>query len=392
MQKRRRFKNAEEEQVFALRAAMMCAAGEKQEEIAKELGLSQSRVSRLLEDVRKKKGWLRDHLPSLDYRRIPPPILEAANKGFLASGQLLARVRRWLPGDQLHFELRVLDEGDTFSMAAAERVVELLLRSSNVGVMWGQTLSGVISAISSLQGEPWKQENPNIQCIPLCGDPVFLMSQMEQPFSASQLAADLEQMLTGSLRPDLPSLSGVSAYIARRYIGSKSKTTVDLESALGFMRDFPGYKRIFGETHQPDQSTPMVDRLDTLLTSVGILNNSDEIEIPYTGTFIQERLAQEKEISKDELNEWIIGDLGGVLIERESEFRKSVNMLNEGWTGANLDHYRRIANAAGEDGHPGVVVIASSRQKAKMIKRIVQDGLVNQLIIDASLADGLRNL
>ncbi len=168
------------------------------------------------------------------------------------------------------------------------------------------------------------------------------------------------------------------------------------------MRDIPGYRDIFGPS--PDQEKPWAERLDTILTGMGIVGASSHPESPRpasvataaydeTGDFIRERLVQEADVSEAKLAHLIYGDIGGWLIERpnlEAEDRRLVASLNQGWTGVKGTHFASVARQASSEGAPGVILVVAGAAKAPMVWELVRRGFVNQLLIESTLASALK--
>ena len=89
----------------------------------------------------------------------------------------------------------------------------------------------------------------------------------------------------------------------------------------------------------------------------------------------------------------MVGDVGGVLFPRPglgARGRAEVDALNRMWTGAKLRHFERIAKQAARSTRPGIIVVAmGGEDRAAIVAEAVRHGLVNELIIDRTLADAL---
>src|SRR5207248_2498335 len=121
------------------------------------------------------------------------------------------------------------------------------------------------------------------------------------------------------------------------------------------------------------------------LTSIGVSDKD------HRGIFLDERVVI-GDVSEDELNTLVVGDLGGVMLPRrdlKGPQRKRIRQMMEGWTGVQMDDLRRCAFAARKNDRPGVVVIACGKIRAAAVRRAVELGLVNELILDAELAGEL---
>jgi DNA-binding transcriptional regulator LsrR (DeoR family) len=382
-----------DDRILMIAAAKLRSEGWQQVSIAEYLDSNQARISRMLKKAIE-EGILIPW-PSLVEVNIKSDEWEEVERSFFVDKKLIEQIGLWLP-EKLHLDVRVLPQaGDEFCSAAADRVLGLLKRSRRLGVMWGRTIREVINGIEKRHTDFQSVQSRSFECIPLCGDPVQLMNQGIQEYSASRLAGRLEQILVGSEHPQgsdhpqLPSLTGVPAYIPQRYL-AKNGTNTTLQS---FIQSIPGYRKIFGAGKR-NVGKPLVDSVDTILTGVGIIVFDQDSREYETAAFLRERIAQE-DISKEELSKLVYGDIGGLLIERRDlteDKMERVKGLNAGWTGIKSTHLQRIARQAASNGPAGVIVVASGAAKAPMIKEIITRGYVNELIIDQSLCDELRQL
>ena len=62
------------------------------------------------------------------------------------------------------------------------------------------------------------------------------------------------------------------------------------------------------------------------------------------------------------------------------------------WTGVRLKHLQRIAQQAERRKRPGVIVVSLGIDRAEIIAEAVRCGLINELIVDRSLADALARV
>jgi len=369
---------------LAIAAARLSSEGKTQKEIADRLRQSQPAVSRLLAYAVEERFLSRG--PALLRCNISDEDYHAAEIEHFYSDKLTLTLRN-LCRRGIHLEARVIPEAlDDFSYQAAGRLVELLPLAHRIGVMWGRTIHQVLEdararwdALAGLKG--WRPK-----CIPLCGDPIFLMNDLREEHSASRLAARLNQAIDPSRAESLPCLTGVPAYLAASPAGGSNS------GWEGFFQRIPGYVRIFGGREASEK--PMVDEVDALITGVGIIVEGKEKADKTTGDFIAERLKQEA-LDKATMSRLFYGDIGGLLIAREnlaSRDQSLVEYQNAGWTGIREKHLAAVARKAKPMGSPGVIVIAKGAAKARMVAEIIRRGFVNQLVVDASLARALRAL
>lgn len=377
---------SKERRLKALAAARFRSEGHTQNEIALRLDTSQPEVSRLLDDATA-YGFFNPH-PTLQRKSIKDDEWDEVDQIYFIDRDLVNQLRARTPRG-LHFDARVFPSDGEFAYRAAGRVAQLLQRARRVGVMWGRTLLRVMDEIASRWALPKGAKPPLIDCLPLCGDPVYLMNQRDMEKSASHLAATLEVALTGARNPALPCLIGVPAYIASPILHQGETRHSDL---WAFIRRIPGYEAIF--TKGGPSGKAWVEGIDTILTGVGIIGTEKEQSWDEIGDFIQERLAQEG-LPKTTLKDLIYGDIGGLLLERKglkTEDQKLVERLNQGWTGIKEAHLQAVARKATPQGLPGIILVAIGAAKAEMIDEILRRGFVNELLIDEDLALALKAL
>ncbi len=370
-------KDLEAQQAAYLRAEH----GLLQEEIGRLLGgLSQSRVSRLLHRA-EERGWLvRSYKFVTD--GLPPDRL-AALKRFVEPSTLvdsLARVdsRTGVTVRGVH----VVDSGSSgrnidlrlvrFGRAAAEPLIDLIRRSDVLAVTWGNTVSHVVDGIA--QAKAPRPAPRAIRFVPVCGEP---LDRGSDQVTASHLAERLHKIM-GSTAPRPPSLTGVPALIPRRFSGS------DADGIRKFVAQAGSFKEVFGKP------APLIDQVDSLITAVGSSKKPMG--------FIHDELLKagslpKRKLTSAALGKLVVGDVGGVLFPRpglDTRGRAEVEALNGMWTGATLPHFERIAKQAARSARPGIIVVAmGGEDRAAIVAEAVRHGLINELIIDRSLADAL---
>src|SRR6185436_18259724 len=149
---------------------------------------------------------------------------------------------------------------------AARRVADLIRPARRIAVGWGRNVHETVKEIVARWDESEAEPNPAVQCIPLCGDPIFEINGRQVRFSASYLASLLGETLSPSRAQKLPCLSGVPAYISRQR-AEASGTPV--EGWAKFIQGIPGYEEIFG--NGDDSRKALVESVDTIITGVGIV-------------------------------------------------------------------------------------------------------------------------
>ena len=364
-----------------LLAAVACLRrdGLVQTQIALRLDISQSAVSRALAEAEEME--ILKVSRSVDPTRVTPQAWLKVDQLLYGDVELAGRLKQWSPQPP---SLHICQDG-SFHNEAAGVVVGLLKYSSVVGVMCGVTVRRLIACIQDCLPHGKGTRPDSIQCVPLAGDAVHFINSTNEHLSASLLSGEMQQALTGPAAIG-PSLLGVPAYLPRALVRSGRR-----DPLWDFIRGFPGYKAIFGTE---GGGRPWVERVDTIVTGVGIMQWIGGELGPGTGVFISERLATDG-MPPTELEPLICGDMAGVLFPKEGlepKERKEVDELNVGWTGIKEEQLLRVAEHARISGRPGNIVLAAGKAKAPVLRALVKGGYVNHLIIDLELAAGLKAL
>jgi DNA-binding transcriptional regulator LsrR (DeoR family) len=373
-------------------AARLRQAERSQLQIAIRLNRSQSEVSRLLKEA-EDRGILKTTRlivkEGTDDRGIDEAIWEQVEREYFHDDSLAKKLREWLPktteNQAMRFSVQVFEDSDGDSHAASASVLDLLKQVRLLGVMWGRTLQKLVNGIERFRAGGF--DALSLQCIPLCGDPIHTMNLENQEFSASQLAARLEKVLCAPSDKQLPSLTGVPAYISTR-LRRKAGEVFQAE----YLEGIPGFVEIFGGGRDPKRRpAPLLGIIDTVLTGVGIIDvEGANTTKDTTAAFLRERIHQEG-ITHEELNRIVFGDIGGWLVPRPritSKERKLVDELNNGWTCVKQSDLQRVARVA--EKAPGMIVVASGARKSELVRHIVELGMANELIIDEDLAAALE--
>jgi DNA-binding transcriptional regulator LsrR (DeoR family) len=366
----------------ALQAAYLRARhGLSQDEIRLHLGnVSQSHVSRLLAHATD-RGWLvtelrfndadlsPDVLRELQQLLEPRGLVEGLRKLGLSTGGLTPEVRVFDSGSDSPtsgaFDLRARRIG----RSAAGRLTELLYRSTKVGVTWGKTVGAVVDGLEHA-GRSLRKDRP-VLFVPVTAELVTLAS----PDYSSTLLADRLNNSIGHGGGERLLLGGVPAFIPRRYDPAKTQAIRE------YIHDAASYRRIFVG------KDALIDQIDMIITSVG------SAERPFGGALSE--VLSAADVSAERLRSLIAGDVGGVLIPKsglspgDAALLSEINMM---WTGITMDHLLRLAAKATQNATPGVVVIAIGRERAGVVREMISQQLINQLIIDWDLAKTLEPL
>lgn len=260
---------------------------------------------------------------------------------------------------------------EKFRIDVSSTLWAVLKRSRLVGVAYGTTLGRVISGLEETNLGRVRRRRP-VQFVPTCGEPYGTSVRAD---SSSHLAAELHRIVnegTGSC----VSLTGVPAVIPQKVIE---------KGAHGVLRDFiehcRSYRLVFGPAKEGQ--TPMVNRLDTVITSVGMSEGHWRM--------CGEELCDIGGIDRDEFKKWILGDIGGVLLPRgDGQAPRSKELLEqyaEQWTGISRKQYEMVARRGKR--RRGVIVFAIGGNKVAIVLKVIEAGLVNHLICDLDLAEKL---
>jgi hypothetical protein len=95
------------------------------------------------------------------------------------------------------------------------------------------------------------------------------------------------------------------------------------------------------------------------------------------------------------LDRLVLGDLGGVLVERDgltAREHQLIDRMNENWTGLKRDHLVRCAERASNGRSRGVILFARGREKAFVVHEIITRGWCNVIVASFELAGAVAAL
>lgn len=373
-------------------AAQLAAQGLDQQAIGKRLGgVSQTTVSRLLHEAEQKHEWLK-RSPVFLEDRVPMEVREEARR-VLFTHNLVEDFHRYLAADIPLREVVVFDSGGTgdseedylarlrkFGRGAATRVAQLLKHVDTAGVSWGRTLLHVIRGLADVCASPRSPDKP-IEFVPLCCEP---LGNANVEASSSRLATQLNKIVNGGKGPE-HSFTGLPAFTPK---GFKIEERAAVEKLI---RSVSSYAKVFPPVYTKasskgaKQPTYLVDKLELVLTSLAPA---------YRLLGYSEDKWDETGFNRPELQRLAIGDIGGILIEKQgltAAQKRKVTECNNAWTGATLSQLRKVP-ATTRAGHPaGLVVAAIGKNKAQIVIEAVKLG-VHELLIDGDLANELRRI
>jgi hypothetical protein len=381
---------SEDQRLTVLTAAYLVGEGMTQEKIARQLGISQSGVSRLL---RRAKPYLAQQtLYRFQRELVDPKLLDAvlqraSLQRLSARLDAFAKTHGWPRGPAV----RVLPvpespDGDltrrftAFTNQAAPYVRSLLMRDSveTCGITWGFMLWDLCMGMRNMRlPAPWRPRRP-IRFIPLSGDPLQDRRLYPPSLTSSNIAAELSKIANeDEYRP--PWLGLVPAYIPNQFKGEA------LRAIERLIRLVPEFEEIFGSKGRPG----IAHELDAILTSVGPASKPLGFGLG--------RLLGSLGSGVQRLSEQIHGDIGGVLLPRAQNRPSAlIRGIERRWKGLNWEHLQACAHRALQEdpatGRSGVVVLAVGADRAEVVLRAVERGLVNNLIIDPMLEQALTRL
>jgi DNA-binding transcriptional regulator LsrR (DeoR family) len=355
--------------------------GKTQKQISEALGISQSEVSRMLTPAQD-MGWI----GAPNFKIVDPDTWKRAEDQFYSTVALCKALRRQFgePGERLHrISWLHTGQGGRIDAGSVGIFQTLLSEAGSVGVTWGRTISRVADALGQLLiNRPGRDRSNRIIFVPLCGEP--LAGGDPGSHSSSVLALRLTQIFNAG-DMEAPSIAGVPAFIPLKV--GRLEEVAPIRHLISLVR---GHAKIFGiPGGSGGDAPPLVDDLDAILTSVG------RVDPVRRGIFLTERI-QVGDISEAQLMRSVAGDIGGVIIPNSgigADDAHRIAEMNSNWTGAHDEHLRRCADAAYRAGfirkRPGVILLALGANRVKVVLRCVELGLVNELVIDAELADAL---
>jgi DNA-binding transcriptional regulator LsrR (DeoR family) len=358
--------------------ALLLAQGRTQKEIAGQLGLGQTTVSRariraleegVLLDIHR-CTLSREEIEELEQLLYCPELLATLQKETEASANLM-RLRIFDAGRSARRTSReqYAHYRDRFGAQVAEHMLaNVFPKIRSVGVTWGSTLLSVVRGIESSDASRLRLHGAEF--FPVCGAPPDAIEEALR--SSSSLVAALDERLNGAIR-NANNFSGVAASISCQFRGAELKV---LEK---YFRENEGYCRVFGL----DGRRGLIDAMDAVLTSVGTANPDENPWIAGA--------ARAAGVDLTRLSDSVCGSVGGLFLPRQGLDARSLKMVeavNARWTGIRLQHFLDCNARSRSKGSGGTVLIALG-VKVDIVMACVRAGLVSELLIDAELAVGL---
>ncbi len=357
----------------AEKAALLTSQGLTQKDIANLLDLSQSTVSRRLNEARDAR--ILESVCRLSKQRRSELMEE------IHAPNLAQRLKEMSEGAELIQELLIFNSGasgKTRSRQEYERRTERFASQvatylhnevfpniDHMGVTWGHTLRKVVDQLQAIRGRR-RLKRPSF--VPVCGDPPDV--SLDPMRSSSLLVSQLTEAVQGK-KPTELSLAGVAACIP----GDFEKH--EIETIYRFFARISAHGQIIGS----DGRSGLVKDLDSFLTSVG---TTSKIHDPWS------YLPHETEEQHKRLKEVTLGNIAGIFLPKpdvtESD-REFVCDINDRWTGVREEHLSSCAERARDERRAiGVVVLAFGSEKAAVVAKCIQQRMVSRLLIDQDLA------
>lgn len=267
-------------------------------------------------------------------------------------------------------------------------ILRLLLQSkSGIAVGWGKTIAHSIIAVAELmkrKGRARTNGRKNLVIIPTVGTPPHA-SPEDLEKSSTKLAANLSDAINGTWKNSL-SLENVWPIMPAGLSGDERK---------GFLKAIllpANYEAIFGNPDSARRKPPLIDVVDTCLTSAGAF---------HTDSYFLNELVRTGKVSREELMRLASGDIGSALVpskevehcqQNQERFGQILNLL----TGIRLTHYQSIARRAAQTNDPqspaGVILCALNGNKANIVLELIRHQAVSTLVADYHLVNRLNAL
>jgi hypothetical protein len=264
----------------------------------------------------------------------------------------------------------------------------LLLKSrTGIAVGWGKTVGESIDAIVERFAQGRDRDKANVRkkllVIPTVGTPPGA-APSDLDHSSTQQASNLSEALNGA-STDCPSLANTWTVLP---------PDMTEDERRGFLRanNLPGggFERIFAASSQGAGTKPLIETVDTAVTSAGAFHHE---------SFFLNQLREIGKIDMVELQTIADGDLGSALVQtegtkRDKALQRRFDEVLRLLPGIKLAHYQAIAQRAAKDpdGPAGVIMVALGANKAKIALRCVREQAVSTLVIDYHLAAALKTL
>jgi DNA-binding transcriptional regulator LsrR (DeoR family) len=242
----------------------------------------------------------------------------------------------------------------------------LLSTTHSVGIGWGRTVSAAIAGLERICPFPPDRQGLPLTCVATLGGMVGEL-KVRPESSSSILASRLCETINGNWE-SLLTLHGVEAFLS--YVDNRDEIPIIKKH----IAQFPNYQAIFGGPRQPG----VINDLDAIITSCGNAHHYNQFwttELPRLG------------VKPEKINQITAGNVGGFLLEKDGldlDDKKLFDDIAGRWMGVTRKHFEKCAKRS-----PGVILLAIGRNKADVVFKAVELGLVTELVIDEELAMAL---
>jgi len=415
--------------------AVLRSLNVSQQDIAKRLGLSQSAVSKFIQQALRldllRQGPLVTNFDDADKivgellgtEELEKRLLELKERdGWAILPKIhVSYASRYREPTQRQEEegqaMRQWDEAVVrWGKAVAKPICALLSRSNTIGICWGRQIRSVVDGIQALG-----PERIPVEVAPMWGQRLTLQPEPDDAvftdhlrLSCNRLAADLATALNHSninrYKYYMPvfDLIPINEYIVRL-----NDTRISEAALKEHMRNpdlggkfdeegnvkFPGelretlesieaYRLVFGP-----QDDSFVRRMEVVIASVGAGGRRA------FGTGESDNYGN---IPLKWLRDCALGDIGGILLLKPSDklpkgrdktvVRWQFEQIRRHWTGVRIEHLKSCAIRADREGRPGVIVLAVGARRAEVTLACMKQGLINHLFSDNMHAQELKKL
>lgn len=266
---------------------------------------------------------------------------------------------RFMDKDQEKWDKRIA----AFGREVAPHLARLLEQSRIVGLTLGHTIAAAITYLKQFLDVNPFTHGEVVEFVATVGGDVN-HPHVRRESNSSILATELSKTVNGSWRQAY-TLHGIPSFLSDVH-------GPDLEVVRSYIAARPCVQRVLERAND----------LDMLVTSCGRADQAlafwnDELG-PLGMVF-------------NELKRLTECEIGGVLVPKadlNARDQEQVDEMRRRWTGITLEHYRKCARSSG----PGVVLLALDKSKAAYVLNCVDQGLVNELLVDRDLGEQLESL
>ncbi len=292
--------------------------------------------------------------------------------------------------------------------AAAKVFIDRLPDMKVIGLSYGRSLQKMEDALEhySTDVQNALKKTPNVKriIVTICGSLSFPFDDERHSLWLECSASYLTNRLARILGTDMCKRRFLETpiYVPPEFLKqfSKEKTTKSkldeigkklspgevLQIARYFVEAIPNYRDIFVKGQESE-----IEQLDTVITSVGDLETG--FGSLTKGKAAPPLLGEDENIA---LCNEAVGDIAGRYVTKDGETGKpgsTIAKVNERIFGLTLKDFERIAERAADNKKPGVIVIASSRRKARVISALLNHHkvtkIISELVISGDLAEEL---